>query len=162
GTIMTWTLTMDRTRRDSMIPMRGSIHGLTQLQPASVLECSIGKGAAMAHLGAGRLAVLSSLGNDNFEITTGEFSYRLQAPRTRLHALAVSPDGGLLIGAGGDGLIRIWEIPNGSILQKLRGSDVACTAVAVTANGRVVIGGFVDGLLRAWDLNTAREIWACR
>jgi WD40 repeat protein len=66
-------------------------------------------------------------------------------------ALAFAPDGKTLASAGGDHLIRIWDVSSGKELRQLRGHAYFVTSVAFSADGKSLVSASRDGTLRVWQ-----------
>ena len=67
-------------------------------------------------------------------------------------ALAVSPDGRLLLSGDAEGNIRVWSVATGQTIHVLSGHQQAVQAVAFTGNGRQAVSGGADGVVRLWQL----------
>ena len=63
-----------------------------------------------------------------------------------------SPDGALLASAGGDGRLRLWEMPGGEPLSTLAGHTAGVTALAFRPDGRLLASGSLDGFVRLWGV----------
>lgn len=71
-------------------------------------------------------------------------------------ALAFSPDGTLLVGAGNDmaqkGLFRLWDVGTGELLNEQFPHDGNITGTAFSPNGRTLYTVGMDGWVRAFDV----------
>ena len=73
-----------------------------------------------------------------------------------VQALAFTPDGRTLIGAG-DPVIRLWDPVTGSEQRVLRGHTDLVSALALSADGRTLVSGSYDFTLKVWDLAAGKE-----
>lgn len=71
-----------------------------------------------------------------------------------VEAVAVTPDGRLLLTGSDDGTARLWDLQSGRCLQTFAGHTGEVSAVAVTPDGRFLVTGSPDGTVRFWDLAT--------
>jgi WD40 repeat protein len=72
-----------------------------------------------------------------------------------------SPDGGTLATAGGDGVLRLWDVATrveqGS---PFTGHTEEVTALAFSPDGNTLASSSLDGSVRVWDRATQQEIGA--
>ncbi|WP_165066659.1 serine/threonine-protein kinase [Paludisphaera rhizosphaerae] len=68
-----------------------------------------------------------------------------------IHALAYSPDGARLAGAGPDGSIGIYRVHDGSLERELDGEQAAVLSLAWTPDGSRLAAGFAGHIVRIWD-----------
>ncbi len=78
-----------------------------------------------------------------------------------VYAVAFSPDGRLVVSAGADGSLRLWNAKTGKELKRLDGHSGRVWAVAFAPDGRRVASGGFDKTIRLWDTTTGREIRRC-
>ncbi len=71
-----------------------------------------------------------------------------------LLSVAFSPDGKTLAGAGGDGVVVLWESETGKVLRKLSKHEGAAIALAWSADGKKLAVGGEDHVLNVWDVAT--------
>jgi hypothetical protein len=77
-------------------------------------------------------------------------------------ALAFTPDGRLLVSGGGDGAVRLWELPEGRALGAVEAHPVKVTALAVSSDGSTLLTAARDGTLRLWGLPDGRPLRTLR
>jgi WD40 repeat protein len=65
-----------------------------------------------------------------------------------------SPDGRLLLSAGWDGYLRLWETEHGQQVHQLQAATKPLSACAVSPDGRYWLTASMDGLLSQWDSQT--------
>jgi hypothetical protein len=70
-------------------------------------------------------------------------------------ALAFSPDGGWLLSAGTDDLIRVWEVATGAEVLRRAGHEGGELHVAYGPGGRTGLSSGKDGQAYLWDLRPA-------
>jgi serine/threonine-protein kinase len=78
-----------------------------------------------------------------------------------LTAVAVGgADGGRILGAGADRLVRLWDARTGKEVQHFEGHAQEVRAVALSADGRHVLSGGDDKTVRLWDVGSGKAL-AC-
>lgn len=83
-----------------------------------------------------------------------------------VNAIAFSPNGQMLASAGGDSIIRIWDV-NAALqgddkrwirrLIAIPGADRHVTSLAFSPNNRYLVTGTFNGDVRVWDLNNCER-----
>ncbi len=63
-------------------------------------------------------------------------------------------DAKTLISAGGDGALRVWEVPSGRQLREVRG--LGYSPSALTTDGRLALSVDREGYYAAWDVRTGK------
>jgi WD40 repeat protein len=76
-----------------------------------------------------------------------------------VQALAFSPGGRLLAGAGRDGAVRVWDLAQQKETAVLKGHSSWVRALAFSPAGNLLASGGLDGAVRLWrsELPTAIE-----
>ena len=117
----------------------------------------------------GRL--LAATGSDNLiRIWQVEQAYRTgqeQYPEPRLFSghdgapgtfralvweVIFSPDGRLLVSAGGDGTVRVWEAASGKLLGTYLAHPGGATCLSISKDGSRLASGGLDGSLKIWEV----------
>ncbi len=68
--------------------------------------------------------------------------------------LVVSPDGGMLATAGGDKVIKLWEMISQREIARLEGHVGAVTGLGFNTNGTELVSVSLDKQLKIWDVKT--------
>jgi|GEM_PF-3983570 len=71
---------------------------------------------------------------------------------TWVHHLVVSPDSKVLIGAGMDRRIHLWDIETRKPMKSLEGHNNSIRCLAMTSEGKVLLSGADEGDIRVWEL----------
>ncbi|NEP35544.1 hypothetical protein, partial [Moorena sp. SIO3B2] len=81
---------------------------------------------------------------------------RLVKHQGRVKQVAFRRDGQHLASAGGDGIVRLWDLNTGQVQQEFKGHWGWVWPMAFSRNGQhlAIAGG--NGIVRLWDLNTGQ------
>jgi WD40 repeat protein len=71
-------------------------------------------------------------------------------------ALAYSPDGCRLAGAGDDWQVYLWDVPSYRLSARLGGHTGEVFSVAFSADGRRLVSASADRTVRVWDVETGQ------
>ena len=64
----------------------------------------------------------------------------------------IHPDGSLLASAGGDALLKLWDLTSFELLATLKGHNKSLTRVCFSPDGASLLTASSDQTLRYWDL----------
>lgn len=84
-----------------------------------------------------------------WDARTGREVRSLEGHEDFVTACAISPDGGLIASAGGDGSVRVWRV-DGEPLRTLDGHTARVWSCAFTPDGRFLVSGAWDSTVRVW------------
>ena len=65
--------------------------------------------------------------------------------------LAFAPGGDVVATAGGDSVVRLWNLANGAVTRELVGHQDKVTNVTFSEDGRLVLSGSMDGAAVLWS-----------
>ncbi|GAB1469437.1 hypothetical protein MASR2M66_03130 [Chloroflexota bacterium] len=103
--------------------------------------------------------IVSNLDWNNLQVwsvETGEELKKLSAPSRGFQDVAISPDGKLVIAAGGAGLV-VWDLITNEKLRTLYGHNDDITSVAVAPNSRLAVSASEDKTLKVWAINPEQK-----
>ena len=75
-----------------------------------------------------------------------------------LPSFAVSQDGGTIVSAGADRIVRVWDGTTGQQRAQLQGHEGPIHALALSPDEALVVSAGADKTLRLWDLGGARQL----
>ncbi|HYB86639.1 MAG TPA: hypothetical protein VEC76_07305 [Streptosporangiaceae bacterium] len=76
----------------------------------------------------------------------------------RVHALAFSPNGKILVSGAYDGTARLWNMATHDQIARLDVHGGHVYAVAFSPDGKIIATGSDDGKIRLWDVATHRLV----
>ncbi|MCG8365466.1 MAG: hypothetical protein MJA27_19320, partial [Pseudanabaenales cyanobacterium] len=71
-----------------------------------------------------------------------------------VRALAISPDGQILVSGSGDKTVRIWLLQTGELRHVLKGHTAWVRSVAISPNGQTLASASNDKTICLWHLPT--------
>ncbi|HEV2947830.1 MAG TPA: protein kinase [Gemmataceae bacterium] len=75
-----------------------------------------------------------------------------------VEAVAMSPDGKMILTGSRDNCSRLWDAGSGALLQRLEHEE-GVTAVAFSTDCKIVVTGSHDGKAQSWDTKTGNARW---
>jgi RNA polymerase sigma factor (sigma-70 family) len=105
--------------------------------------------------------VLAASGGSNirlWDVATGEQLLRRPGHDDEVDAIAVSPDGKVLVSTSyADGTICFWDADSGKLLHQPAGHHIAGRPARLSADGKLAASGGHDGALHLWEISTGKE-----
>ena len=86
----------------------------------------------------------------------------LGAGAGRARALAISPDGRLLVVGGEDGKLRIYELAARALVRTIEAHEQWINALAISPDGRLVASAAFDKRSRVFELQSGRRLHSFR
>ena len=93
-----------------------------------------------------------------FSIREGRLMDSWRAHEDTIFDMDFSSDGKQLVTAGGDKLIKVWQLASKKELARLEGHAAQVLAVAFNTNATQVLSGAADKQLAVWEINTRQKI----
>jgi WD40 repeat protein len=82
-----------------------------------------------------------------------------QNPKPGVVGLSLSHDGRTLVTAGGDGVIRVWDVASGRMLRTLIGHTNVAYKAVLSPNEKLIASSSRDSTARIWDFAAGRELF---
>ena len=87
--------------------------------------------------------------------TREAFGIPLQGHTGRVHSVAISLDGNLIVSGSSDKTIRVWSAITGDVLGvPLQGHISDVLSVAISPDGKRIVSGSDETTIRVWDLES--------
>jgi len=93
-----------------------------------------------------------------FAAESGNPLHAWSAHDDAINALAITPDGGGLATAGGDKLIKLWELVSQTEIARYEGHVGAVTGVAFNADATELISIGGDKQIKLWDVKSRESV----
>ena len=71
----------------------------------------------------------------------------------RVVAVAFSPDGKTLASAGGENVIRLWDLATYKTVRTLEGHTDGVECLAFSPDGKILASGSRDKTIRLWEMS---------
>jgi WD40 repeat protein len=89
-----------------------------------------------------------------WDLATGVAVHTLSGHTKQINAMALTPDGRLVISASNDHTLKVWDVATGDLRWTLTGHTDSVNAVAETPDGQRAVSASMDNTLKVWDLAT--------
>jgi WD40 repeat protein len=99
---------------------------------------------------------IDTFDTQNF-IENERFRIELEGQSDALTHVTFSPDGTLLAGAGQDGRVHLWSMPDGAEVAVYDTHYTAAWDIAFSPDGTQLVSAGGDGTIRFWDVATGEE-----
>jgi WD40 repeat protein/serine/threonine protein kinase len=73
-------------------------------------------------------------------------------------SVAYSSAARLLVSAGGDQTVRLWDVASGKQVRQLTGHTEGVKAAVFSPDGRLIVSGGKDDTIRVWDVASGRIV----
>ncbi|MBP89378.1 MAG: serine/threonine protein kinase [Planctomycetaceae bacterium] len=86
----------------------------------------------------------------------------LEGHKAAVRSVAFTSDGELVLSAGHDNTVQVWNAAKGSPIKTLRGHDSWVRSCAFSPNGKWVLSGGYDNHARLWNIEGYEEVRVLR
>jgi WD40 repeat protein len=93
-----------------------------------------------------------------WNVDTGHLERILDGHDENINALAIAPDGMVLISASSDGTLAVWDLASGLRQRVIHVDGGGVLDVAITPNGRGLVSASEDGRITLWSMRSGSEI----
>ncbi|NES20878.1 MAG: protein kinase, partial [Symploca sp. SIO3E6] len=76
-----------------------------------------------------------------------------------VRAVAIAPDGQMMVSGSYDQTIRLWELPSGKLLRTLLGHTRRVTGIAISSDGKLLASSSYDRTIKLWELPSGELLY---
>ncbi|HEY9636657.1 MAG TPA: WD40 repeat domain-containing protein [Coleofasciculaceae cyanobacterium] len=80
--------------------------------------------------------------------------YRYSTGKSTTYAIAITPDGQMMVSGGNDRIITVRNLGTGRIIRTFTGHSGSIYALCLSPDGRTLVSGGRDTTLKVWNLDT--------
>ena len=91
------------------------------------------------------------------DIVSGQQIAALEGHSDTITAIALSPDGQMILTASSDNTIRLWDSDTGAVLATLRGHGRQVNGATFSPDSRQVVSASVDQTVRIWHVKSGAQ-----
>ncbi len=83
-----------------------------------------------------------------------QFLYRYSTGKSTTYAIAITPDGQIMLSGGNDRIITVRNLRTGKIIRTLTGHTGSIYTLGLSSDGQTLVSGGRDTTLKVWNLDT--------
>ncbi len=144
----------ERAIFETLAQLAGLCHAAPlPIRPKQLLQTPLAEITCLALHPSGRLLAAGTTDQYIYQWSLPDGKLRepaLIAPAPVTRALTFSPDGELIVSAGGDNRIRAFRLNNGQMVKTFEGHRAMIRSLAVHPDGRTLYSAGFDGSIRFW------------
>jgi len=80
--------------------------------------------------------------------------YKYSTGKSTTYAIAITPDGQMMVSGGNDRIITVRNLGNGRIIRTFTGHTGSIYALCLSPDGKTLVSGGRDTTLKVWNLDT--------
>ena len=104
------------------------------------------------------LAVVNNCDISLWDIKNNNLVHQLKEHSDYINSITFSPDGAILISAGGDCTIKLWDTKTGKLITSFQEYS-AIISLAFHPFKPILASGSKDGIITLWNIKTFQEIY---
>ncbi len=103
---------------------------------------------------SGKITVRNAITGDRVATLNGH----QESTEKDIITLGITDDNKILVSAGRDKTIQLWDIPNQTQLASIKRQKAWVTSIAFSEDRKILATGYASDVIKLWNVNTRREL----
>lgn len=130
-----------------------TINAVTFTDNETVIDRDNGKVIASGD-GTGKITIREAITGERIATLNGH----KESTEKDIITLGITDDNKILVSAGRDKTIQLWDIPNQTQLATIKRQKAWVTSIAFSEDSEILATGYASDVIKLWNVNTRRKL----